>query len=249
MPLPETYLETAIQDCPFHMRYVPGGSFLMGSADDDPDADGDEKPAHTVQLNAFYVAEFPVTQELWTAVMGENPSGFKGARRPVETVSWLDITENFLPALNERCGKTYRLPTEAEWEYAARGGPYWETEGSRYAGSDDLAQVGWYNKNSGNETQEVGLLLPNALGLYDMSGNVWEWCADWFSESWYSECLKKGITQNPEGPKDGGGRVNRGGGYFRGALVCRSAYRGRDGPAIRYGGVGFRLVLSPQSDG
>ena len=249
MHLPNTYTETALPNCPFHLHLVPGGTFLMGSSNDEPDASDREKPAHPVELDPFYIAEFPVTQDLWMAVMGENPSGFPGERRPVENVSWNDITKRFLPALNKKCGKAYRLPTEAEWEYAARGGPFWKDEGYRYAGSDDLGQVGWYAENSGNETHEVGLLLPNALGLYDMSGNVWEWCADWFSDEWYAECAARGTVKNPPGPEKGDYRVSRGGGYFNDAQFCRAAYRSRNDPAHRDGGIGFRLVLSPQSVG
>ena len=206
--------------------------------------------------------------------MGENPSRIPGERRPVENVSWNDITERFLPALYKKTQKPYRLPTEAEWEYAARGGPFWEAENYRYAGSDDLGQVGWYTENSGKETREVGLLLPNALGLYDMSGNVWEWCADWFSEKWYADCAAQGTVKNPTGPeindtsssnwintifnktvkslagqKEGGPRVYRGGSCFNDARGCRAAYRYRNAPAVRHDLIGFRLVLSPQSVG
>jgi formylglycine-generating enzyme required for sulfatase activity len=249
MHSPNTYTETALPNCPFRLHRVPGGTFLMGSANDEPDALDWEKPVHPVELDPFYIAEFPVTQDLWVAVMGENPSGFPGERRPVENVSWNDITERFLPALNKKCGKAYRLPTEAEWEYAARGGPFWKAEGYRYAGSDDLGQVGWYTENSGDETHEVGLLLPNALGLYDMSGNVWEWCADRFSGKWYDECDDLGTVKNPTGPEQGGLRVDRGGGYFNGAQGCRAASRRHHAPADRSDRVGFRLVLSPQSVG
>ena len=243
------YTETALPNHPFRLHLAPGGTFLMGSTDEDKDADADEKPAHPVELDPFYIAEFPVTQDLWTAVMGENPAGFPGERRPVENVSWNDITERFLPALHKKTQKPYRLPTETEWEYAARGGPYWAAENYRYAGSDDLGQVGWYAENSGKETHEVGLLLPNALGLYDMSGNVWEWCADWFSDEWYAESAARGTVKNPTGPEQGVTRVYRGGSCFDDAQACRAAYRYHSGPAYRNDYIGFRLVLSPQSVG
>lgn len=238
---------------PYRLLHVSGGEFLMGASDEDADAHADEKPAHRVRLDDYYIGEFPVTQDLWEAVMNENPSYHKGLRRPVEQVSWNDIDEKFLPALNEITAKPekqgFRLPTEAEWEYAARGGPYWESEGYLYAGSDLLAQSGWYNENSGNETRDVGLLLPNALGLYDMSGNVWEWCADWFSGEYYAECNAKGLVLNPLGPNKGDYRVYRGGGCFYGAQSCRAAFRYHNDPAVSDPSFGFRLVLSLQSVG
>lgn len=230
---------------PHRLLFVPGGEFVMGSAEDDKDAKDNEKPAHHVRTDDFYIGEFQVTQDLWEAVTGENPSRFKGARRPVESVSWDDIHDKFLPRLRELTGQNYRLPTEAEWEYAARGGPWWENEGYRYAGSDLLKQVGWYDENSGGETREVGLLLPNALGLYDMSGNVWEWCED----SWH---------ENYEGaPGDGrvwaGGDENRavlrGGSWYYTAHDCRVARRLRDLRVIRSGSFGFRLARAASEGG
>jgi formylglycine-generating enzyme len=252
MAEPDIYI--AIEGIPpYRLLHVPGGEFLMGSADDDTDAYDWEKPAHRVRLDDYYIGEFPVTQDLWEAVMNENPSYHKGPRRPVEQVSWNDINKKFLPALNEITAKPekqgFRLPTEAEWEYAACGGPYRKSEGYLYAGSDLLAQSGWYDENSGNETRDVGLLLPNALGLYDMSGNVWEWCADWFSEKYYAECKAKGLVSNPLGPSKGGDRVYRGGCCFTGAQFCRAACRGHGVPASSYHNLGFRLVISLQSVG
>ncbi len=235
---------------PCRLLHVPGGEFLMGSADDDKQAYDNEKPAHRVRLVDFYLGEFPVTQDLWEAATGENPSNFKGPSRPVEQVSWNDIVQKFLPALREKTGHDYRLPTEAEWEYAARGGPFWESEPFHYAGSDRLEQVGWFDGNSGYETREVGLLLPNALGLYDMSGNVWEWCADWYGGSaYYAVCRQKDVVESPAGPEKGDSRVLRGGGYFRDAQNCRAAFRNSYGPANRSVNLGFRLALSPQSVG
>jgi formylglycine-generating enzyme required for sulfatase activity len=266
------YTETALPNHPFRLHLAPGGTFVMGSTDEDKDAYADEKPAHPVELDPFYIAEFPVTQDMWTAVIGGNPSNFQGERRPVEQVSWYDAVafcnrlnavkkmpfcyfsdENFKqpyalqgelpnegPVFYKSAPGALRLPTEAEWEYAARGGPYREAEDYRYAGSDDLAQVGWYTENSGDETHEVGLLLPNALGLYDMSGNVWEWCADWFGD--YPE----EPANNPTGPAEGSYRVLRGGGWIYGAGGCRVSGRSNNDPGNRGNFNGFRVAASPQ---
>lgn len=249
------------------MVQVPGGRFLMGSPEGDPDADGEEKPQHPVRLDSFLIAEHPVTQAIWQAVMGENPSHFKGAQRPVEQVYWFDAVV-FCNALSEMAGRKpayltsqgqpygwdgrnwvlhndgevsldlkangYRLPTEAEWEFAAKGGA---EDGYKYAGSDLLEQVGWYTENSGGETQEVGLLLPNALGLYDMSGNVWEWCEDWY------DAYTPAAQENPHGPGKGVGRVLRGGGWNDPSQLCRPAYRFSVRPDSRVNVLGFRLAL------
>ena len=155
----------------FEMVYVAGGEFEMGRKD--AEAEDWEKPVHKVILSPFFMSKYLVTQELWESVMGDNPSSFKGTDRPVEKVSWNDA-QVFVEKLNVQTGKQYRLPTEAEWEYAARGGK--RSMGFLYAGSDKLKEVGWYDANSGNETHPVGQLLGNELGIYDLSGNVWEWC-------------------------------------------------------------------------
>jgi formylglycine-generating enzyme required for sulfatase activity len=262
-------------DPPQRLMPVPGGSFRMGSdTAQDPWAQNNETP-HEVHLSPYYIGEHPVTQALWTAVMGENPSDNKGGGQlPVENVSWYDAavfcnrlsmeaslepcyhigkavygrTSSGWVLPNEgdvRCdfeAKGYRLPTEAEWECAARGGPDAILPGLLYAGSDELAQVGWYGQNSGNRTQEAGLLLPNALGLYDMSGNVWEWCHDWYASDYY----KKSPRNNPHGPAEGAYRVQRGGSDFHGAHSCRSACRLNNRPVSRSGYIGFRLALSLQ---
>ncbi|MBL7775861.1 MAG: formylglycine-generating enzyme family protein, partial [Saprospiraceae bacterium] len=170
----------------------------------------------------FYLGEFLVTQELWEAVTGENPSRFQGACRPVERVSWNDIEQVFLPALREKTGQNFRLPSEAEWEYAARGGPFWQSEVYRYAGSDKIEQVGWYDQNSGRETQEVGRLLPNALGLYDLSGNLWEWCADTWHDN-YREAPNDGSAWMNGG--DAERAVLRGGSWNFNDSLCRPGNR------------------------
>jgi len=232
---------------PFAMIAVPGGTFDMGGKS----WSDSSLPVHPVELDNSWIGEYPVTQALWTAVLGEanNPSSFKGADRPVETVSWEEIDRSFLPALNDLTENTrpprtvYRLPTEAEWEYAARGGLQGKNESLIYAGSDVLDEVGWYDDNSHGETKPVGLKLPNQLGLYDMSGNVWEWCNDWYGSKYYQECLDKGTINNPSGPEKGDYRVLRGGCWIINAQGCRSPARFIIAPMFRYYDVGFRLVL------
>jgi len=234
------------------MVFVAGDAFLMGGQDEE--AQNDEKPVHQVTLGDFSIGKYPVTQALWKAVMGQdnNPSFFSGDHRPVETVSW-DEAKVFIDKLNDKTGRAapglvYRLPTEAEWEYAARGGQ--ASRGHKYAGSDKLKEVGWYNENSHGETKPAGLKDANELDLYDMSGNVWEWCLDWYGGSaCYEECYEKGIVVNPVGPEEGSDRVLRGGGWLNNSQYCRVAYRNFNWPGYRDGNVGFRLVLALQSDG
>ncbi|CAK8717751.1 Formylglycine-generating enzyme family protein [Candidatus Electrothrix laxa] len=213
----------------------------MGS--DDPESSDWEKPAHQVKLSDFYIGRYPVTQEQWQAVTGKNPSRFQSKKRPAEQVSWNDV-HKFLVRLNQEAGKNFRLPTEAEWEFAARGGIY--SQGYTYAGSDRLKQVGWYDENGDDQTHEVSQLLANELGLHDMSGNVYEWCQDWFGSGYYEECQKHGVVENPQGPDRGTRRVLRGGSWFRHPVRCRSVGRLHGAPGIRYDGIGFRLVIPCQ---
>ncbi|MBL7816241.1 MAG: formylglycine-generating enzyme family protein [Saprospiraceae bacterium] len=209
----------------------------------------DSKPIHKVKLSDYWLGEYPVTQALWEVVMGSNPSNFKGANRPVERVAWNDIVHDFLPKLNKMTegvrptGTEYRLPTEAQWEYGAIGGKYWAKHTFEYSGSDKLDEVGWYSENSHGETKPVGLKTPNLLGLYDMSGNVWEWCEDWFDSDYYKNCQQRGIVENPYNRTEGSGRVQRGGSWFSHAEDCRPADRFYDTPTFRFFNIGFRLAL------
>ena len=221
----------------FKMIYVEGGSFMMGAPDYDNGALKHEKPAHRVSLDGYYIAETQVTQELWYEVMGDNPSCFKGyAQRPVDNVSW-NACQEFIKKLNQHTGQKFSLPTEAQWEYAARGGK--KSKGYKYAGGNDLSRVAYYRVNSNCKTHPVRQKLPNELGLYDMSGNVWEWCRDWFDGNYYAISPQ----HNPEGPALGGNRVLRGGSYSNDWRGCRLSCRGGNPPAIRFWDRGLRLVL------
>ena len=226
---------------PIEMVRVEGGGFQMGSEEY-----GDEKPVHPVTLSGFYLGRYPVTQAQWQAVMGKNPSRFIGANRPVERVSWQDC-QAFLGQLHRLTGRAFRLPTEAQWEYAARGGC--RSRGFRYAGSDRPDEVGWYDENSYGETKPVGLKLANELGLFDMSGNVSEWCADRYDDEYYARCAEAGVVVDPAGPDQGAFRVQRGGSYFSSAGFCHASGR-LNRPteeALKYNGL--RLALPGQSVG
>ena len=217
------------------MVYVSGGTFTMGATSEQgSDAYDFEKPAHSVTLSGYYIGKYEVTQELWKAVMGSNPSRFKGGNLPVDNVSWGDIQE-FLRKLNAMTGKRYRLPTEAEWEFAARGGN--SSRGYKYSGSNSLGSVAWYEDNSGSRPHAVGTKSPNELGIYDMSGNVYEWCQDWYGS--YSNSSQR----NPKGPNSGSGRVIRGGCWDNDARHCRASRRSSDTPGFRDYSLGFRLAL------
>ena len=221
----------------FKMIRVEGASFMMGAPDNDPNAFDDEKPQHEVTLSDYYIGETPVTQALWNAVMGENPSLFEGGNSPVEEVSWTDCQE-FIKKLNTKTGRTFRLPTEAEWEFAARGGN--KSRGYKYAGDDNIDEVAWYVNNSESVTHPVKQKKANELGLYDMSGNVWEWCQDWFGR------YGSGKETDPTGSSEGSNGVLRGGSWNVDAQCCRVACRFCGDPDDRYGNVGFRLALVQQ---
>ena len=216
----------------YPMVYVSGGSFMMGS--DDSEAYSDEKPVHRVTLSSYRIGKYEVTQELWEAVMGSNPSRFKGSRRPVENVSW-DDCQTFIRKLNSLTGQTFKLPTEAQWEFAARGGN--SSRGYKYSGSNYIDNVGWYNDNSGSTSHNVGTKSPNELGVYDMSGNVWEWCRDW--KGAYSSSSQV----DPEGPSSGSRRVDRGGSWVSSAWCCRVSNRDYSSPDDRFNNIGLRLCL------
>ena len=251
----------------FKMIKVEGGTFKMGAQSTDPNGENydseaweNEQPIHSVTLDDYYIGETEVTQELWEAVMGTTIEqqrqkaveylGFdcdlygQGSTYPMYYISWEECQE-FIAKLNQLTGKDFRLPTEAEWEYAARGGN--KSQGYKYAGSNSIDEVAWYEVNAYYEgesspaygTHPVGTKSPNELGLYDMSGNVWEWCSDWDGE--YSSSSQT----NPTGPTSGSNRVLRGGGWYGSARGCRVSNRGSYGPGSRDNDSGFRLALRP----
>ncbi len=272
--LPETYRHPLPNGLYHDMVLVRAGTFIMGSEEEE--AWDDEQPEHLVRLTQdYYIGVYPVTQAVWKAVMaGHNPSYFRGDKRPVEGISWIDIVEggqdegvpeSFLTRINKDfpvkepgpAGFQFRLPTEAEWEYAAKGGqetavknlddkPKAKNLYTLYAGSDKLKEVGWYDLNSHGRTKNVGMKIPNELGLYDMCGNVWEWCQDWFGGDFYQACDKKGMVGDPTGPQEGPHRVARGGSWLSAARYYRVSCRFSWPPSSRARDVGFRLVLSPK---
>jgi formylglycine-generating enzyme required for sulfatase activity len=231
---------------------VEGGAFTMGSPSNEPDRFDSEGPRHQVTVKSFYMGKREVTQREWQELMGNNPSNFKGDNLPVEQVNWFEAIEycnrrsvkEGLTPCSRGSGNSiscdwnangYRLPTEAEWEYAAKGGnknflPY------LYAGSDNLEAVGWYDGNSGSRTHPVGTKAANDLGLYDMSGNVWEWCWDWRGD------YGSGTQTDPAGPSSGSNRVLRGGAWSGNARFPRSSGRNSNVPSGRAGDGGFRLA-------
>jgi formylglycine-generating enzyme required for sulfatase activity len=212
------------------MVFVQGGTFQMGSNS----GTSSEKPVHQVTVSDFYIGKFEVTQKQWVAIMGSNPSYFKDCDDcPVEHVSWNDIQE-FLQKLNAKTGQNYRLPSEAEWEYAARGGN--KSKGYTYSGSNSFDDVAWVKSNSGSTTHPVGMKQPNELGIYDMSGNVWEWCNDWYDKKYY----QTGSSFNPKGPSIGTERSLRSGSFYYNENLCRTTFRYGNSPGSR-GSDGFRL--------
>ena len=220
-------IQQAIDD----MVYVEGGTFMMGTEEF-----GDAvKPVHQVTLSSYYIGKYEVTQALWQAVMGSNPSKYTGdLRRPVEEVSW-DECQEFISKLNQLTGRIFRLPTEAEWEYAARGGS--QSKGYIYAGSNDIDEVAWYESKNGYTTHPVGRKSPNELGLYDMSGNVEEWCKDWYGS--YS----KEYQMNPQGPASGPFHVCRGGAWSSRYWTCNVSNRNPNDMRFLYYSVGLRLAM------
>lgn len=229
------YKTYTVKGVSFDMVSVVGGTFTMGATSEQGGAaEGNEKPAHQVKLSDYMIGETEVTQELWQAVMGTNPSYFSGNNLPVEQVSWNDCQE-FIKKLNSLTGLQFRLPTEVEWEYAARGGN--KSKGYKYSGSNDIGIVAWYSGNSSSQTHAVATKSANELGLYDMSGNVYEWCSDWYGD--YSSDSQT----NPKGPSSGTYRVNRGGNWVNSARYCRVSNRNNNNPDNRNNNLGLRLAL------
>lgn len=225
----QTFTVNGVQ---FTMVAVKGGTFTMGATSEQgSDAWEDEKPAHEVTLSDYYIGQTEVTQALWEAVMGSNPSDSRGDNLPVEQVSWNDCQE-FIRKLNQLTGKQFHLPTEAEWEYAARGGR--KSRGYKYAGGNDIGLVAWCYDN-GIGIHPVGTKQANELGIYDMSGNVWEWCSDWY-DGYQSSSLS-----DPQGPSSGSRRVYRGGCCYNVARLCRVSIRNYNTPNYRGGDLGLRL--------
>lgn len=231
----ESPLEFDIEGIKFKMIKVAGGTFdMIASASSNSMGLPSKENVQRTTLSDYCIGETQVTQALWEAVMGDNPSKFKGENLPVECVSWNDC-QTFIEKLNEITGKTFRLPTEAEWEFAARGGN--NGKHYQYSGSDDLKDVAWYVGNS-DKTHDVATKQPNELGIYDMSGNVWEWCSDWYG----NYCC--GSQTNPTGPSSGAFRVLRGGSRSNGAELCRLSYRNNYAPSCHNDSIGLRLALS-----
>ena len=219
----------------FVMVFVEGGTFVMGATDEQgADAESNEYPTHSVTLSDYCIGETEVTQALWQAVMGNNPSVYEGANLPVVNVCWNDV-QDFISRLNNLTGENFMLPTEAEWEYAARGGS--KSNGYKYSGSNDIGTVAWYGNNSPSHAQPVKTKAPNELGLYDMSGNVFEWCQDGYGS--YSSYPQT----NPTGPSaDAYLRMYRGGSYVYVAKRCRVSYRQNASRTNSFRDLGFRLV-------
>ena len=232
------YREFTVRGVTFKMIRVEGGTFTMGATSEQGrDASDDEKPTRSVTLKNYYIGETEVTQELWQAVMGTNPSKFKnrGRNLPVEQVSWKDC-QKFISKLNSITGLQFQLPMEAQWEYAARGGN--KSKGYKYSGGDDVGSVAWYTDNSGSQPHPVKIKQPNELGIYDMTGNVWEWCQDKYD--FYS----RKYQTYPIGASSESQRVFRGGSWNNSAKFCRVSCRGSNEPSWRYYRLGLRLVLS-----
>ena len=242
-PIEAQVEEFTVGDVTFYMIPVEGGTFSMGATPEQgSDASSREKPVHQVTVSSYYIGETEVTQSLWLAVMGTMPSNFTGMQLPVEQVSWEDC-QAFIAALNAMTGQQFRLPTEAEWEFAARGGNM--SMGYKYSGSDNLASVAWYSYNDSWDvrgtgyygTHPVATRNPNELMLYDMSGNVHEWCQDWYG------AYDAGEQVNPVGPAGGTTRVYRGGSWYFDEWFCRVSFRNSVSPSYTSYGIGLRLAM------
>jgi sulfatase modifying factor 1 len=237
LPMAAQDISDTIGEAVFVMKFIHGGVFEMGCTwEQGDDCWRQEIPPHLVDVEDFLLGETEVTQALWEAVMGERSSGSAFcADCPVHWVSWHEA-QDFVRALNRLTGRAYRLPTEAEWEYAARGGVH--SHHYRFAGSHEAEEVAWFGDFYGT-VRPVARKFPNELGLYDMSGNVWEWCQDRFGE--YS----KRRANNPRGPHKGEYRVIRGGSWYYSPQYCRVTYRANHRPTVKDVGIGFRLALTP----
>ncbi len=231
----ERALKFSIGDVIFTMVAVQGGKFQMGATKEQKkEANGNENPSHRVTLSDYYIGQTEVTQALWQTVMGTNPSWSKGSNLPVEDMSW-DDCQTFITKLNQLTGRCFRLPTEAEWEYAARGGS--KSRGYKYSGSNDIGSVAWYDGNSGSKTHPVAQKQANELGLYDMSGNVREWCQDWY------DYYDSSAQTNPQGPSSASDRVCRGGCWGDFAGRCRVSIRFNWIPGGSLNHLGLRLAM------
>ena len=220
----------------FTMVAVQGGTFTMGGTyEQTGDTYEDEEPTHKVTVDDFYIGKMEVTQALWIAVMGDNPSFFRNDNCPVECVSWNDC-QKFIEKLNQLTGKKFRLPTEAEWEFAARGGV--RSREYKYSGSFDIEKVGWCGQDWDSGTRPVGKKAPNELGLYDMSGNIYEWCSDWFAR------YRPEDQVNPKGAPSGENKVLRGGSWFVESRYARVSNRSGSEPNARFIHIGLRLAMS-----
>lgn len=236
--LEENDLIIKVKDVSFKMIYVKGGTFTMGATyEQGSSAESRERPNHIVTLSNFYIGETVVTQALWIAIMGDNPSEYKGLNYPVQRITWYRSQE-FINKLNSLTGHNFRLPTEAEWEFAARGGI--KSRHFKYAGSNDINKVGWSNRNYREGPHPVALKSPNELGLFDMSGNVHEWCNDWYGKH------ESSSQNNPKGPTFGNKKVARGGFWYVSDSVSRVTCRRRWNPSSH--GFSFRLALSSYND-
>lgn len=235
-------------DINMKMIWVEGGEFMMGCTSEQSDCGSGEQNVRRVTVDGFYIGMLEVTQSQWEKVVGTNIYTQKnktnasgtcgvGPDYPMYYVSWEEAME-FCRLLSNKTGKTYTLPTEAQWEYAARGGK--KADGTKYAGSNMIDAVAWCTDNSSGSTHPGGTKRANALGIYDMSGNVWEWCKDWYSSSYTSY-----DTNNPTGPSSGSSRVYRGGSWYSNAACCRVAFRGNFSPGNRFSSIGFRVVCIP----